>query len=93
MVNTNCNNNIEAPVIHRDGPPEIPRTRKDVVPERVYSFENPPEPIPASDIKETKSAEVLVVGGGLAGMSAAIAAREAGAKTILIEKTNTFATF
>jgi fumarate reductase flavoprotein subunit len=61
-----------------------------MVPERKYSFETPPDPIPASDIKEKVTSEVVVVGAGLAGLSAALSAAEAGAKTILIEKTATF---
>ena len=66
----------------------VPR-RKDVFPERTYSFETPPDPIPASDIKETITSEVVVVGGGLAGVSAALSAAEAGAKATLIEKMKT----
>ncbi len=57
-----------------------------MVPEREYSFEFPPNPIPASDIKEQIDVEVVVVGAGIAGLSAALSAGEAGAKTILIEK-------
>jgi fumarate reductase flavoprotein subunit len=65
------------------------RKRKDMVPERVYSFEIPPDPIPAGDIKEQIEAEVVVIGAGVAGLSTALAAAEAGAKTILIEKMST----
>ena len=68
----------------RVGPPI--KMRKDMVPEREYSFDIPPDPIPASDIKEQVDAEVVVVGAGMAGLSAALSAAEAGAKTILIEK-------
>jgi fumarate reductase flavoprotein subunit len=42
--------------------------------------------IPASRIKETIAADVVVVGAGIAGMCAALTAVEAGAKTILLEK-------
>jgi len=66
-------------------PPPI-RRRKDKVPERIYSFEIPPEPIPASDIKGEIETEVVVVGAGIAGLSASISAAQAGAKTILMEK-------
>jgi len=66
------------------------KRRKDAVPERKYSFEIPPDPIPASDIRETITSEVVVVGAGLAGLSAALSAAEAGADTILIEKTATY---
>ena len=66
------------------------KRRKDMVPEREYSFEIPPDPIPHSDIKEQIDAEVVVVGAGMAGLSAALSATEAGAKTILIEKMATY---
>lgn len=51
-----------------------------------YSFETPPAPIPDSDIKETITTDVLVIGAGTAGMPAAIRAREAGADVIVIDK-------
>jgi fumarate reductase flavoprotein subunit len=54
-------------------------------PEKV-SFETPPDPIPASEIKETLTADVVVAGGGAGGLCAAIAAAEAGAEVILLEK-------
>jgi len=54
------------------------------------SFEVPPPPIPAKDIKETITADVVVVGAGIAGLTATVSAAEAGAKTILIEKGPTF---
>lgn len=50
------------------------------------SFETAPPPIPDKDIKQTISTDVLVVGAGTGGMFAALAAAEAGAKTILLEK-------
>jgi fumarate reductase flavoprotein subunit len=73
-------------------PPQIApplRRRKDMVPERVYSFEIPPGPIPAGDIKEHIDTDVVVIGAGIAGLSAALAAAEAGAGTILMEKMST----
>jgi fumarate reductase flavoprotein subunit len=57
---------------------------------RVYSWETPPTPIPAADIKETVTTDVVVVGAGTSGMVAALSAREAGAKVILIEKHTMF---
>ena len=65
------------------------RNRKDIVPERIYSFETPPDPIPSSDIKKYIDTDVVVIGAGIAGLSAALSAAEARAKTILLEKTAT----
>ena len=49
-------------------------------------WDTPPAPIPAAQIKETVATEVVVVGAGVSGLMAALSAAEAGAKTILIEK-------
>jgi fumarate reductase flavoprotein subunit len=68
------------------GVPPAVRRRKDLVPDRQYSFEIPPTPIPPSDIQEKIDTEVVVVGAGIAGLSAALSAAETGARTILIEK-------
>ena len=66
------------------------KKREDKVPETKYSFEMSPDPIHASDIRQIITSEVVVVGAGLAGLSAAVSAAEAGANTILIEKTNRY---
>jgi fumarate reductase flavoprotein subunit len=50
------------------------------------SFEVPPSPIPERDIKERITTDVVVVGAGIAGLTAALSATEAGAKTIQLEK-------
>jgi NADPH-dependent 2,4-dienoyl-CoA reductase/sulfur reductase-like enzyme len=68
----------------------VPEKRKDIILERKYSFETPPDPVPASAIKEKVTTEVVVVGGGISGMGAALSAIEAGARVILIEKAGTF---
>ena len=68
------------------GVPPPARRRKDMVPERQYSFEIPPAPINSVDIKKKIDAEVVVVGAGIAGLSAALSAAESGADTVLIEK-------
>jgi fumarate reductase flavoprotein subunit len=71
--------------------PELPpkgmhrKLRKDAVPERTYSFETPPDPIPASAIRETIASDVVVVGCGLSGLSTALSAVEAGAKVTVLE--------
>jgi fumarate reductase flavoprotein subunit len=66
------------------------RRRKDIVPDREYSFEKPPAPVPAGDIREKIDAEVVVVGAGMSGLSAALSAAEAGARTVLVEKMSTY---
>ena len=71
--------------------PECPPcpTPEAAVPEKA-DFEVPPPPIPASDIKETLTADVVVVGAGTAGLPAALSAAQAGASVILIEKNVTY---
>lgn len=54
------------------------------------SFETAPDPIPEDQIAETVDAEVVVVGAGVSGLMAALAAAEQGANTVLIEKTSSF---
>jgi fumarate reductase flavoprotein subunit len=68
----------------------VPEKRKDMVPERKYSFETSPPPFPKSDVSESVTTEVVVVGGGLSGLSAALSAAEAGGRVILMEKMPTF---
>lgn len=54
--------------------------------EQTWSFETPPDPIPDDKIKEVLDADVVVVGAGVAGITAALSAAEEGAKVIVIEK-------
>jgi fumarate reductase flavoprotein subunit len=49
-------------------------------------FSEPPPPVPARDIKETITADVVVIGAGIAGLTAAVSAAEAGARAVLLEK-------
>jgi succinate dehydrogenase/fumarate reductase flavoprotein subunit len=51
---------------------------------RTYSFETPPPPIPANEIKERISAEIVVIGAGTSGLVCANAAAENGAEVVVI---------
>ncbi|HWQ76318.1 MAG TPA: FAD-dependent oxidoreductase [Syntrophomonas sp.] len=53
-------------------------------------FMKAPDPIPDSKIKQTIEMDVCVVGSGTAGIVAALSAREAGAKVVVLEKYSTF---
>lgn len=53
-------------------------------------WENPPEPIPDSSIKETIDTDIVVVGAGISGLNAASAAAREGAKVVVLEKSTTF---
>ena len=55
-------------------------------PECRPSWETPPPPIPAGEIKSTVTTEVVVVGAGIAGITTALSAAEGGAKVIVLEK-------
>lgn len=55
-----------------------------------YSWETIPDPISDDQITETVDADIVVVGAGMAGMAAFMYASEAGAKTIIIEKLDTY---
>ncbi len=69
------------------GKAPVMRLRKDMVPQPRYAFETPPVQVRPADIRERIDAEVVVVGAGIAGLTAALSAAEAGARTVLIEKT------
>jgi succinate dehydrogenase/fumarate reductase flavoprotein subunit len=51
---------------------------------KTYSFETPPPPIPAGQIKQTVSADIVVIGAGTSGLVCANAAVENGAKVVVI---------
>lgn len=55
-----------------------------------HTWENPPEPIPESEIKDHVEADVVVVGAGMAGLATSHAAAEAGLKVIVLEKMKMF---
>jgi fumarate reductase flavoprotein subunit len=54
------------------------------------SFKTPPAPIPAWEIREVISADVVVVGAGISGVTAALSAAKAGASVLVLEKHTTF---
>ncbi len=51
---------------------------------KTYSFETPPSPIPAGEIKQKTATEVVVIGAGTSGLVCANAAAENGAKVTVI---------
>jgi fumarate reductase flavoprotein subunit len=54
------------------------------------SWEIAPPPIPESEIKNTITTEVVVVGAGIAGIATALSAAEGGLKVIVLEKGKTY---
>jgi fumarate reductase flavoprotein subunit len=54
------------------------------------SWEIAPAPIPAGEIKNTVSTEVVVIGAGIAGIVTALSAAEGGAKVVVVEKMKKF---
>lgn len=64
-------------------------TQENTVQETVHTWEKKPEPI--TDIKESKTADIIIVGAGVAGLVAAAKASELGS-VIVIEKGSTVAT-
>ncbi len=51
-----------------------------------WSWETKPDPIPASEITKTIDAEVVIVGAGISGMTAAMKAADMGADVQVLEK-------
>jgi fumarate reductase flavoprotein subunit len=66
---------------------------KDAVPLKSgkMPWEIVPAPIPACEIRNTVTTDVVVVGVGIAGIVTALSAAEGGAKVIVVEKGKTFA--
>ena len=58
-------------------------------PKKGYSWETPPETIPETEIAETLTAEVLVIGGGISGLAASARCAYRGLQTIVIDKNET----
>lgn len=70
-------------------PTEAPVVSGDVIAKDGLSLANPPK-IEAGSVKAGKDTEILIVGAGLSGLSAAMSAAELGAKVIVLEKTEKF---
>lgn len=87
--NVQVNDDLDSIVVGflPSGRAPVMRRRKDMVRQPRYDFETPPVPIRPIDIKEQVEADIVVVGAGIAGLTAALSAAESGARTILIEKT------
>lgn len=56
------------------------------VPQGGWSWETAPDPIPDSEIKETIEADIVIVGAGIAGVTASLRASELGADVAVVEK-------
>ena len=56
----------------------------------LHTWEVVPDPIPEDKIVETVDADVVIVGAGISGMSAFMYAAENGAKTVIIEKSESY---
>ncbi len=57
---------------------------------RGYSFLTSPPPIPEDEIKSTHDFDIVILGAGLGGLSAALRASELGARIAVLEKTASF---
>ena len=55
-----------------------------------HSWETAPEPIDEASVTETIDADVVIIGAGMAGMAAFMHAAEQGARTVIIEKRDSF---
>ena len=70
--------------------PKVAETPAGESPASGPSFLNKPAAIKDGDVKETLSADVVVVGAGVSGLMAAYTAAKEGVKTILLEKSEKF---
>ena len=55
-------------------------------PKKGYSWETPPEPVAEEEIAETLTADVIVIGGGISGLSAAARCQDRGLNVITLDK-------
>jgi fumarate reductase flavoprotein subunit len=66
---------------------ETPAPAKTTGESTTPSFLKKPDPIPNGEIKETVTVDVVVIGAGMSGLCAAMAAAEEGASVAILEKT------
>ena len=55
-------------------------------PKKGYSWETPPAKIPESEIVETVTTEVLILGGGISGLAGGARCADKGLKVIVLDK-------
>ena len=55
-------------------------------PKKGYSWETPPAAVPESEIAETVTAEVLVIGGGISGLAASARCADKGLQVVTLDK-------
>jgi len=55
-------------------------------PKKGYSWETPPQAIPETEIAETVTAEVLVIGGGISGLAASARCADKGLQVVTLDK-------
>lgn len=67
---------------HAAGTPDSPSASE----KTGWSWDTPPEPVAESDIVETVEADIVIVGAGISGVTAACRASELGASVAVIEK-------
>ncbi|HSW58812.1 MAG TPA: FAD-dependent oxidoreductase [Dehalococcoidales bacterium] len=73
-------------IVEARRPPEYPQKYE----LRPWTYNLPQEPVPADQIKEIYSADVIVIGAGTSGKAAALSAAEKGVSVIQIDRHTTF---
>ena len=58
----------------------------ELAPKKKYSWETLPQPIPQEEIVETIEADVVIIGGGIAGLATGARATEKGLSVVVVEK-------
>ena len=66
---------------------ETAETDAQIAKSRNYPWETPPPPVPESEITDTVTSDVVIVGGGISGLAAGARCAQLGLKVIVLEKT------